>query len=84
MIAQEMFKNLGLELYEKAPKNVIWYVTENYNRHNGAYWRIVFHIFDQTYTIWSDQKCIDYEVHIDTKIHEAIHQQLIELGWIKK
>lgn len=80
MTAQKMFEELGLELYEKADKNKVWYVTKD--RHNGVYWRIVFYLFDQTYTIWSDQKCIDYQVHIDTKIHKAIHQQMKELGWI--
>lgn len=75
--AKEMFEELGF-MQEKYIIEIL------YTRANGM--KILFNIFDEGYaygvpSIENEEK--ENSLCVGIKVHKAIHQQMVELGWIK-
>jgi hypothetical protein len=89
MKAKEMFEALGYyftedkdKLYEKAEYNQVGlfgYLKDNkFGKEDG----VVF-FDDKKYTYEEYEKSYVVGSSINFKLHQAIHQQMKELGWIK-
>lgn len=82
MNAQEMFEELGYKVtyYE----NVIYYIKiEAYvgrGRRKSNSYTISFNLLEKQYTTMFNS----WQLSINAKLHEAITQQMKELGWLKK
>jgi hypothetical protein len=79
MKAKEMFEDLGyavelqgIDDYDKEIK-----YQKNTNDYPSDHW--IYFYKNKTYITGIE---IDYQEEINIKLHNAIHQQLIELGWI--
>lgn len=75
MTAQEMFEELGYEIYYTL-EDVAWNAPMEYIHHDGLI--IGFDLDDRVY-YYSEHLLIDTSI----ELHKAIHQQMKELGWIK-
>ena len=76
MNAEEMFAALDMKLQRKTEKSILY----------GAYGpSVVFDLKYKTYTVgnWNESECgCDVTLSIDRRVHNAIHRQMEELGWI--
>lgn len=81
MNAREMFEELGYK-FEKLNYQGETYFYSNKNSYGGNdYVRIWFYIETKTYSVHSIYGSNNY---VDIKLHQAIHQQMKELGWIEE
>lgn len=72
MTAQEMFEHLGYKLEQDNGK-IIRYTLKIF-----AGTEVVFDMYRKHYYV----STIGRSLYVDIKLHKAITQQLIELGWI--
>lgn len=71
--AEEMFKELGFEEIKKTNSNTIRYV-------KGHEYRVMFYLFYKNYDVC--QYGNYGEDIVDIELHNAIHKQIKELGWL--
>lgn len=80
MTAQEMFEELGFNMCVDDGIHLLYRIKQDKKgKDNDPFnWNYIdFYYKDKTYSV-------DIMIgEIDIKLHKAIHQQLIELGWIK-
>ena len=73
MKAKEMFKELGYERFNLTEKGYLSYK-------NNVGIMLVFDLKEKQYYLCEDDDmCVSYTV----EEHQAIHQQMKELGWVK-
>ena len=70
--AKEMFEKLGFSIDEQ-DEEVIAYSDENY--------RVLFYFINKTYSFYRKEDDVSSWVHV--VVHQAITQQLKELGWLE-
>lgn len=70
--AKEMFEKLGFSIDEQ-DEEVIAYSDENY--------RVLFYFINKTYSFYRREDDVSSWVHV--VVHQAITQQLKELGWLE-
>lgn len=67
--ADKMFLDIG---FKKEQEYELRYI-------NDSYVEIDFDLINETYCV----HCLGRMIDIDTELHNAIHQQMKELGWIE-
>lgn len=72
MTAQEMFAELGYGVAKKDVE-ILAYSDENYT--------VLFYFFNKTYSFFKSDNYTSHWVHV--VVHNAITQQMKELGWIE-
>lgn len=70
--AKEMFEKLGFSIDEQ-DEEVIAYSDDNY--------RVIFYFINKTYSFYRKEDDVSSWVHV--VLHQAITQQLKELGWLE-
>ena len=70
--AKELFEKLGFSIDEQ-DEEVIAYSDENY--------RVIFYFINKTYSFYRKEDDVSSWVHV--VLHQAITQQLKELGWLE-
>ena len=85
MAAKELFEKIGLSLELSSSKNVRYtdYI-EDKGAKNIHYLMIEFNLKNKEVSVCEihrNEHCIPI---INLELHIAIHQQMIELGWIEK
>ena len=83
MTAKEMFKKLGYEQVQN-DNGFITYKDDEHNKHeDGDYKYVSFNHLYNEYEVgyYNGYELTEYAVVVSIKEHEAITQQLKELGW---
>lgn len=80
MTAKELFKEIGYVRHDY--KNSIEYFMQN--KENRFVYEVVFDLVEEVYTakVWKISD-LDTTQPVDFLLHQAIHQQMIELGWVE-
>ena len=78
--ADDMFESLGYELKLKSSMYIIY---EHHNSENGITTVVTLDISREAYKVSNHTRNNRiYSALINKKLHQAIHQQMIELGWL--
>ena len=84
--ADDMFKELGFALMNQSIKGANYLQTNDceiypYNKDDKI--QIVFYKEVEGYVVTSPLSDINVDIVIKLELHQAIHQKLIELGWVE-
>ena len=88
-VAKEMFEELGFELelnlpyyglIEKNKNNLLGYTIQPYKKYNDERKEVI--IFDLNYKTYKTYGISNTSLEITEELHQAIHQQMKELGWL--